>query len=96
MLCLVAQSCQILCDPMDCSAPGSSVHEDSPGKNIGMGCPALLQEIFTFKGSNPGSPPLQVDSLPSEPAGKPENTGVGSLSLLQGIFLTQRSNPCLW
>ena len=26
---------------------------------------------------------LQVDSLPSEPPGKPKNTGAGSLSLLQ-------------
>ena len=32
------------------------------------------------------SPAAQADSLPSEPAGKPTNTGVGSLSLLQGIF----------
>ena len=24
--CLVAQSCLTLCDPMDCSPPGSSVH----------------------------------------------------------------------
>ena len=24
---LVAQSCPTLCDPMDCSPPGSSVHE---------------------------------------------------------------------
>ena len=32
----------------------------------------------------PRSPTLQVDSLPSEPPGKPKNTGVGSLSLLQG------------
>ena len=31
-------------------------------------------------------------SLPSEPPGKPKNTGVGSLSLLQGIFPTQGSN----
>ena len=28
--------------------------------------------------------PLQADSLPSEPPGKPENTGVGSLSLSRG------------
>ena len=27
MLLLVAQSCPTLCDPMDCSPPGSSVHE---------------------------------------------------------------------
>ena len=38
------------------------------------------------------SPILQANSLPSEPTGKPKNTGVGSLSLLQGIFLTQESN----
>ena len=36
----------------------------------------------------PGSPVLQVDSLPSEPPGKPKNTGVGSLPLLKGIFLS--------
>ena len=35
---------------------------------------------------------LEVDSLPSESAGKPENTGVGSLSLLQQIFPTQELN----
>ena len=27
VLCLVNQSCLTLCDPMDCSPPGSSVHE---------------------------------------------------------------------
>ena len=43
-------------------------------------------------GLRPRSPALQADSLPSEPPGKPENTGVGILSLLQEIFLTQESN----
>ena len=37
------------------------------------------------------SPGLQADSLPTEPQGKPKNTGVGSLSLLQQIFPTQKS-----
>jgi len=37
---------------MDCTLPGSSVHGDSPGKNIGVGCHALLQEISTNQGSN--------------------------------------------
>ena len=46
VLCLVAQSCLTLCNPRDCSPPGSSVHGDSPGKNTGAGCHALLQEIF--------------------------------------------------
>ena len=46
MLYLVTQSCPALCDPMDCSPPGSSVHRDSPGKNTGVCCHALLQGIF--------------------------------------------------
>ena len=56
VLCLVAQSCLTLCDPMDCSLPGSSVHGDSPGKNIGVGWHSLLQRIFPTQGSNPGLP----------------------------------------
>ena len=36
MPCLVAQLCPTLCDPMECSPPGSSVHGDSPGKNTGV------------------------------------------------------------
>ena len=43
-------------------------------------------------GIKPRSPALQADSLPSEPPGKPINSGVSSLFLLQGIFLTQESN----
>ena len=53
-LCLVAQPCTTLCDPMDCSLPDSSVHGDSPGKNTGVGCHALFQGIFPTQGSNPG------------------------------------------
>ena len=37
------QSCPALCNPMDCSLPGSSIHGDSPGKSTGVGCHALLQ-----------------------------------------------------
>ena len=55
VLCLVAQSCPTLCDTMDCSLPGSSVHGDSPGKNTGVGCHALLQGIFPIQGSIPVS-----------------------------------------
>jgi len=54
VLCLVAQLRPTLCDTMDCSPPGSSVHRDSPGKNTGVGCHALLQGIFPTQGSNPG------------------------------------------
>ena len=46
--------------------------------------------------SNPGiecrSLPLQADSLPAQPVGKPRNTGVVSLFFLQCIFPTQELN----
>ena len=54
VLCFVTQSCPTLCDPIDSSPPGFSVHGDFPGKNTGVGCHALLQEIFPTQGSNPG------------------------------------------
>ena len=53
---LVAQSCPTLCEPMNCSLPGSSVHGDSPGKSTRVGCHALLQGIFPTQGSNPVLP----------------------------------------
>ena len=41
-----------VCDPMDCSSQGSSVHGIFPGKNTEMGCHFLLQGIFQTKGLN--------------------------------------------
>ena len=51
-LCSVAQSRPTLGHPMDCSLPGSTVLGDSPGKNTGVDCLALLQGIFPTQGSN--------------------------------------------
>ena len=98
-VCLVTQLCPTLFDPMDCSPRCSSVHGDSPGKSNGVSCHALLQGIFPTQGLNSGLPHCR-QTLPSEPPGKPMNTGVGSLSLLQGIFPTQELNlgllHCKW
>ena len=77
---------------MNCSLPGSSVHGDSPGKNTGVGCCALS------RGSSQPSDQTQVshiagmDYLPSQPQGKPKNTGVDSPSILKGNFPAQESN----
>ena len=46
------QLCLTLCDPLDCSLPGSSVH----GKNTGVGSHSILQGFFPTQGSNPGFP----------------------------------------
>ena len=90
----VTQLCLTLCYPM-----GYTVH--------GILQDRILEWVaFPFsKGSSQPrdrtrSPALQVHSLPTEPQGKPKNTGVGSLSLLQQIFPTQESNQgllhCKW
>ena len=52
-LCSVVQLCPTLWDPMDYSQPGSTVHWGFSGKNTGVGCYFLLQEIFPNQGSNP-------------------------------------------
>ena len=52
----VAQSCPTLCDPMDCSLSGSSIHGIFPGKSTGVGCHFLLQWIFPTQESNLGLP----------------------------------------
>ena len=59
-----------LCDPMDCSLPGSSIH--------GIFQPRVLEWVaISFSrdlpnpGIEPGSPALHADALPSEPPGKP-------------------------
>ena len=54
VLCLVAQSCPTPYDSMDCSPSAFSVHENSQGKNTGVGCHPLLQGIFLTQESNWG------------------------------------------
>ena len=58
-----------LCDPMDRGAWQDTVHEDSPGKNNGVGHHFLLQGNLPNSEIEPRSPALQADSLPSEPPG---------------------------
>ena len=43
---------------------------DSPGKNTGVGCHFLLQEIFPTQELNRGLPRCRQTLLPSEPPGK--------------------------
>ena len=67
---LVTQSYPTLCNPMDCSLPGFSVHGILQAR-------ILERSLFPTPGDlphpeiEPGFPALQADSLPSEPPGKP-------------------------
>ena len=66
---IVAQSCPTLCDPLDCSQPGSSLHGILQARILEWVIIPLskdssqsryLTRVFA----------LQVDSLPTEPLGK--------------------------
>ena len=67
------QSCPTLCNPMDCSPPGSSVHGILQKKKTGVGCHALVHGIFQTLGLNPCLLCLlqwQAGSLPLVPSSK--------------------------
>ena len=62
---------------------------DSPGKNTGVGCHALLQGLFPTQGWNPSllcPPHWQVDSLPLAPPGKPHLTVLLNSSVSSSIY----------
>ena len=67
----VAQSCPTLCDPMDCSLPGSSVHVISQARILEWVTISFSRDLLT-QGSKPGllhcrrSSALQADSLPAD------------------------------
>ena len=63
----VAQSCPTLCDPMDCSLPGSSVHGIFQARflewiAISFSSPGDLSNTEV----KPRYPTLQADSLPAD------------------------------
>ena len=62
--------CLTLCDPMDCNLPGSSVHGIFQARILkGVANPPPVD--LPDPGIKPRSPALHMDSLSSEPAGKP-------------------------
>ena len=66
----VPQLCPTLCNPMNCSLPGFFVLVDSPGKNTGVGCHALLQGILPTQGLNLGLLHCRQIIYHLEPPGK--------------------------
>ena len=53
---LVAQLCPSLCDPMDCSLPGSSVHGTLQARILEWGAISFSRGIFPTQGLNPSLP----------------------------------------
>ena len=70
-MCLVAQSRPTLCDPMDCSLPGSSIHGGFSRQEYWSKLPCPPSGDLPHPGIESRSPALLADSSLSEPAGKP-------------------------
>ena len=68
----VAQSCPILCDPMDCIAYQAPLSMGFSRQECWSGLPFPSPGDLPEPGNEPGSPALQADTLPSEPPGKTE------------------------
>ena len=66
----VTQSCPTLCDPVDCSLAGSSIHGVFQARVLEVGCHFLLQGIFPTEGSNLGLLHYRQTFYPLEPPGK--------------------------
>ena len=62
----VAQSCPTLCDPMDCSSPGSSLHGILQARVL-EGLPFPSPGDLPDPGIEPGFPASQANALTSEP-----------------------------
>jgi len=67
---LVTQSCLALCDPPECSPPGSSLPMVFSRQEYWNGLAFLSTEDLLGLGREPGSPALQADSLLSALRGK--------------------------
>ena len=98
----IAQLCLTLCNPMDCSPPGSSIHGIFQARVLEWVAISFSRwVIFLTLGSKPSLPHCrwilyQLNHKGTSPWNSPgQNIGVGSLSCLQGIFPTQGSNPSL-
>ena len=67
-MCLVAQSCPTLCNPVDCNLPGSPSMGFSR-QEYWSGSPFPSPGDLSNPGIKPGSPAFQADALTSEPPG---------------------------
>ena len=79
-----------LCDPMDCSPPGSCVHGILQARTLEWAAVSYSSESCSVMSNS-----FQPRGLYSPWDSPGQNTGVGSRSLLQGIFQTPWLNPRL-
>ena len=80
----VTQSCLTLCEPPDCSPPGSSVHMVFSRQEYWNGLALPSTEDLPGPGIEPRSPALQADSLLFGLSGKESNCQEGDADSILG------------
>ena len=63
---------------------------DSTGKNTGVDSHSLLQGVFLTQLLNPSLNSFQMNSLPSEPPGKPSTSEYAIISFIRLIFFKRK------
>ena len=99
-VCLATQSCPTLCDPMDCSPPGSSVHGIFQARILEWVAMAFSRGILPTQGTNSGLLHSRQILYQLSHQGSPWILQWVCYPFSRGIFLTQESNwgllQCRW
>ena len=88
--CFIIKSCLTLCNPMDCSLPGSSIYEISQARILEWGFHFLLQGNLPNTGIKPKSPALAGEFFNAELPGKPSL--IHTMYILGQVVLLQRES----
>ena len=84
----LTQLCLTLCDPMDCSLPGSSVHGILQARILDWVAISFSRESFHPRDRNPGLPHCRQILLPPEPLGKSIFINIIALSVCETWVLS--------
>ena len=85
--CLIAQSCPTVCDPMDGSPPGSSVHGILQARILEWGAIPFSRGSSPLRGRTHSLLPWQADSLPLSYQGSPFTKVICAVKNPAGAFL---------
>ena len=91
----VTQSCLTLCDPVDCSPPGSSVHGLLQARILEWVAISFSRDLPNPR-IEPRSPALQADALTFEPPGKPLIDNVRYYYLTCNLLCLLSSSTRMW
>ena len=82
-----------ICDSMDCSLLGSSVHGIFQTRILEW-VAISFSGVFSLLGTEPGSPAVQTDSLPTELLGKPDLYTHTHIHMCVHVYIYSTNKMC--